>query len=100
MQPTESAFDTPALRQEVKPFRRVTALDEVQDPTANRLDPVDQLTTVTPIRPDDLQARETRFNFFKQWACAVAILNVGGENHLDYAESQRIHEQVAFDAIH
>ena len=84
-EPSEGPFHDPAAWQNVKALDVVAAFDDLQDPAARLLHPIDQLSAVAAICPNELQSRKLVLCFFQDLLGTIAVLNVGGVNdHTQY----------------
>ena len=79
-EPSEGPFHDPTTWQNVKALDVVAALDDLQYPAARLLHPLDQLSAVAAIRPNEFQSRKIAFCFFQNLLGAIAVLNVGRVN--------------------
>ena len=92
IEPAKGAFDHPSSSQHDKAFGLVGAFDNLQQPVAGLLNPINQRASVSSIGPDLLQTREQRLNLVKQQSCTMHFLRVGCYYHYRQQQSQRVRQ--------
>ena len=99
-EPGKCPFYHPAARQHGKPFLIVRLFYDFKHPIGKVLDPGNQLPTITPVRPEVLQAGERAFEPRKQEFGSVAILNTGRRDDNNQEQSQCIYRNMPFATFH
>ena len=100
VQPREGAFHNPTFRQDHKAGDIIVTLDNLQRPSTHPSGPVDQLTGIAAVGPDQLQPGRMADEFGQHQLGSVAVLNIGGMDHHRQHQSQRINYQMAFSALY
>ena len=98
--PSKGSFDDPAVRQEFETLHVVASFDNLQNPTAQLLRPLDQFSRIAAIGPNEFQAGEEPHEFCEQQFGAVAVLNIRRVDHDADQEPQGVHGQVALAAFY
>ena len=99
-QPTEGAFDDPALGQHHEPLGGIGALDDFQVPgpeLANRRCGGGPLVAAIGEHPHD-KGKEAA-DLFEDWQRPIAILNIGGLDVGRQDQAERVDDDVAFLAF-
>jgi len=99
-QPTKSAFNDPAAWEDDKARLIIAALNNFKRPTTGIFDPVDELSAVIAIGPDQLQPWEKTFERFQEQFRTGPILDVSGMNNGFQHQSYCIDQQMALAPIH
>jgi len=92
-QPAERALDYPAMRHNRKAFGRL--FDNLDDPREGQQRPLDKLSGIATVRPNQLQSRISVAHPFERQPPAVAVLNVSGMHHRRQDQSQGVDHDVA-----
>ena len=80
-QPGKRPFDNPKPRADDKPFWLcLGSFLDVQLPTAFVPDPIDELSCIGTIRPDEAQALDFILDLLKHQFGTIAILDIGATN--------------------
>ena len=85
-QPGEGSFDYPAMRYHHEALDIVRALDDLENPVAELLDPVDKLSSIASISPNELESGKSALELADDQPCAVTVLDAGGMH--DHREDQ------------
>ena len=99
-EPSEGPFHDPTTRQNVKALDVVVTFNDLQYPAARLLHPIDQLSAVTAIRPNELQSRKLVPCFFQDLLSTVSVLNVGRVNDHTQQQTDRIDQNMPFSAFY
>jgi len=99
-QPSEGPFHDPTAWQNVKSLGVVAAFDDLQYPAARLLHPIDQLSTVAAIRPNELQSRKLPLCFFQDLLGTVTVLNVGRVNDHTQQQTDCIDQNMPFPPLY
>jgi len=99
LEPPEGSLDDPPLGQDDETCHIVAALDDLQNPTAKFSRPVDQLSGIAAVGPDQLQPRETAFEFRQHQFGPVAVLDAGGMHHHGQHQSKRVYDEMTLSAV-
>lgn len=68
--------------------------DNLDHASVGLLGPLDQLTGVPAIGPDELQPMKAMRQPLQDQPCAVSVLDVGGMHHDHHHEAQRVHHDM------
>ena len=98
-QPTKRPLYNPAFRQYLECVNIIVPLHDFQPPGGLFLDPLDQLTTVAAIRPNQFNAGQATTNPENQLFGSVAVLNLRRMYDDPNEQSQNIYEDVALDPL-
>lgn len=98
-QPAEGAFDNPATGQYNKSGWLVRAFYYFHDSAEFLLCPLNQFSGVAPIGPDVFDFAKERQCFSQKQTGAVAVLDVGGQDHHHQQHPHCVHQNVAFAPI-
>lgn len=98
--PSEGPFHDPTTWQNVKALDVVVPFDDLQYPAARLLHPIDQLSAVAAIRPNELQSRKLVLCFFQDLLGTVSVLNVGRVNDHTQQQTDRIDQNMPFPAFY
>ncbi len=99
-EPSEGSFHDPTTWQNVKALDIVAAFDDLQYPAARLLHPIDQLSAVAAICPNELQSRKLVPCFFQNLLGTVAVLNVGRVNDHTQQQTNRIDQNMPFPTFY
>ena len=97
-QPSKSAFYNPPTRQHVKPVAVRRPSDDLQQPATEGTSPMDQLPSVAPIGPDQLEPRVPSHQFAQHQFGSVAVLDVRSVDDNRQKQAKRINYQMALAA--
>jgi len=98
-QPRKRPLHNPPPGQHLESDNIVAAFDDLQNPPAQFLGPLDQLACIAAVGPDQLQSREQAFEFFQNQLGAVAILDVAGMYDNRNDQSERVDDNVPLSAV-
>jgi hypothetical protein len=76
-QPTEGAFDHPAAREYFEPRLLIRAFDDLERPASQAFNPINQLTGIPAIRPDQEEANKLSFQKFQDQFGSIPVLDIG-----------------------
>jgi len=98
VEPTEGAFDDPALREQHESLHVIRSLHDLQRASAaDPLDPEDELSRIPAICPDE-QKRAEKFvllRFLQDELGTVSILDIGSMDNECKDETNRINEDMS-----
>ena len=97
-QPSQSAFYNPPTRQYLKSVAVWRSSDDLQQPTTEGTSPIDQLTSVARIGPDQLEPRVLSRKFAQHQFGPVAILDIRSVDDDRHKQAKRINHQMALAA--
>lgn len=98
-EPGEGSFDNPALGQDHEAGHIVAAFDDLQDPVAQLPRPLDQLSGVAAVGPDQLEPRELADQFDQHEFGPVAVLDVGRMYHHGQDQAQGVYDDVPLASL-
>ncbi len=98
-EPREGAFDDPAFGQHDKSRQIVVAFDDLQNPSTQSAGPLDQLTDIAPVGPDQTQAWKQTTKFSQHELGTVAVLDIGSVHHHRQHQAQRIYDNMTFASL-
>jgi len=98
-EPGESAFHDPPLGQNHEARKVVAAPDDFQNPPAQLPRPLDQLTGIAAVGPDQLQPGEPDLEQRQHQLGPVAVLDVGRMHYHGQHQPQRVYDDVTLAAI-
>ena len=99
-EPSEGSFHDPTTWQNVEALDVVAAFDDLQYPAVRLLHPVNQLSTVAAIRPNELQSRKLALCFFQDLLGTIAVLNIGRVNDHTQQQTDRIDQNMPFPSLY
>jgi hypothetical protein len=88
------------MRKNLETFGIIVTLDYFQHPVTELLYPIDQLSGIAAICPDQLQTGKFPFSFSQNHHSAISVLDVRSMNKDYQKQSHRIHNNMAFPPIH
>jgi hypothetical protein len=97
-QPGKCSLNDPTPRQYLEPLDLLLAFYNLEDPTIHTLHPLNQFTCVTPIRPNQPQARKLLLDLLKNQPGSISVLDRGFVNHNGQDQSQSIDQDVTCSA--
>src|SRR5882757_6616191 len=97
-EPAKGAFNDPSPRQDYETFNTNRSQYGLQDPAASRVNPLDQLTCIPTIGPDELQTRQGVANLLQNQLRPITILDVCGMNDDGQNQPEGVYQQVPFSA--
>ena len=97
-QPSQSAFDNPAARQylELMAVRRPS--DDLQQPPTDYTSPIDQLPSIAPIGPNQLEPRVFPYQFAQHQFGSVAVLDTGSVDDDRHKQAKGVDHHMALAA--
>ena len=98
-EPSKGSLDDPTLGQNLKAGHIVAAFDDLQNPGAQFLGPLDQVPGVSPIGPDQLEPGELPDQFGQHQFGPVAILDVGGVDDHGQDQAQGVYDDVPLASL-
>ena len=99
-EPAECSFDNPTARQHVKSHKIVASPDNFQGPVAEIGKPINQLSSISSVGPDQLHSGKTSFGPFKQEFGSISILDIGRMNHNREHEPHRIDKKMSLAPLY
>lgn len=99
LEPPEGAFHDPSLGQDHEARHVVAALDDFQNPAPELSRPVDQLSGIAAIGPDQLQPGEAAFEFGQHQLGSIAVLNVGRMHHHGQHQAEGVYDDMTLAAV-
>ena len=97
-QPSQSAFYNPPTRQHLKPVTVRRASDDLQQPATEGTSPIDQLPSVAPIGPDQLEPGVSPGQSAQHQFGSVAVLDIRSVDNDRQKQAKRINYQMALAA--
>ena len=80
-EPRECSFDHPSSRQHLKVVAVPGALDNLERPACQGPDPLDQLSSIASIGPDQPHAGKPPYQFIDDQLGSISILDIGRMHH-------------------
>ena len=99
VQPAESPLHDPSLRQYLGAVKVITAFDDFQIPAAEILDPVDKLSLITSVSPDQLKAGKAFKQTDEDRSGSYPILNAPGMHNQCKDHPKSIDGNVPFASL-
>ena len=99
-QPRQCPFNDPSSWQHLKLMAGPGTLHDLQGPARNSLDPVNQLTSVSSVSPDQLEARETTYQLVDDQLCPMSVLDIGRVDHNGQQQTHRVYHDVPLAPRH
>ncbi len=98
-EPRKRAFDDPTLGQNLEAGHIVAAFDDLQDPVAQFLCPLDQFPGVAPVGPNQLEPGELPDQFGQHQLGPIAILDVGRVHDDRQEQAQGVYDDVPLASL-
>ena len=99
-QPAKGALHDPSARQHLKAVAVGRTLDNLQKPASEGVCPLDKLSSITPIGPDQLEPRKSPHKLRKHQHGSVTVLDVGSMDDNSQKQSQGINHDMALASRH
>ena len=99
-QPRQRPFNHPSSWQHLKMMTAPRPPHNLQDPTRQGHDPINQLACVTGISPNQSQARKPPHQFVDNQLCPVSILNISRMDYHCQQQSHRIDSDMSLATHH
>ena len=99
-QPCKCSLNHPSSRQHLELMAVSRTPHNLQRPTRQGHDPINQLACVTSISPDQSQAREPSLQFANNQLCTISVLDVSGVDHDCQQQSYSVHDDMPLAARH
>jgi len=97
-QPRKGSLYHSLPRQDRKTFNLVIAFHNLQHQKNEISSPVDELTCISTIGPDQRQTAKTSCQFTHSQFSTITMLNIGCVHHHGHNQTQRTNHQMAFSA--
>ena len=97
-QPSQSAFYNPPTRQHHESVAVRRPSDDLQQPATEGISPIDQLTSVARIGPDQLEPRVPSRKFAQHQFGSIAVLDIRSVHDDSHNQAKRINYQMALAA--
>ena len=98
-EPSKGSLDDPALGQNLKACHIVAAFDDLQDPVAQFLRPIDQFPGVPAVGPNQLEAAELPDQFSQHQFGPVAVLDMGGMHDHGQEQAHGVYDDVSLAPV-
>ena len=99
-EPRECSFNHPSSRQHLKVVAVPGALDNLERPACQGPDPLDQLSSIASVSPNQSQAGKPSFQLVHNQPCPVPVLDVSRVNHDSQQHPYGIHDDVTLASHH
>ena len=97
-QPGESAFYDPPARQHLKLVAVRRSSDDLKQPASEGTSPIDQLSRVRPVSPNQLEPGVPSGQFTQHQFGSVSVLNIGRVDDDRHKQTKRINYDMALAA--
>jgi hypothetical protein len=98
-EPSKGSLDDPTLGQNPKARHIIAAFDDLQDPVSQFPCPVDQFPGVSPVGPDQLEARKLPDQLGQHQFGSVTILDMGGMHDHGQEQAQGVYDDVSLAPV-
>ena len=98
-QPTESSFHHPTSGQHFESRNVIASFDDFQYPAGQIMEPIDQLSCIAAVGPDQTEAGKTPLHFLEHEFGAVPVLDICGVNDHGEHQSHHIDEDVTLATV-
>lgn len=98
--PCKRPLNDPAARQYIKRVSIVAATHDIQYPLAASLHPVNQLSSISSISPDQLKSRQPDLCPQQQFLGAIPVLHVTRMNQDGQHQCHSVYENMTLASIH
>ena len=99
-QPCKCSLNHPSPRQHLELMAASRTPHNLQRPTRQGHDPINQLARVTSISPDQLQAWKPSYQLIDNQLCTISVLDVSGVDHDCQQQSYGVHDDMPLAARH
>ncbi len=99
-QPRQRSFNNPASWQDLKLVTVLRTLDNLQYPARQSLHPVNQLSSVASVCPDQFETRKTPYQFVDNQLCPIPVLDIGRVDHDGQQQTDGVYHDVPFAPHH
>ena len=99
-EPCECSLDHPSARQHIELATVPWTLDDFKRPSCQAPYPLDQLSPIARVSPDQAQTLEPTFQFADNQLRSISVLNVRRMNHHIQQQSCGIHYDVSLPTIY
>ena len=99
-QPRQGAFNDPSSWQYLKLVAVPGTLDNLQNPSRHSLNPVNQLSSVASVSPDQLEARKTPYQFIDNQLCSIPVLDISRVDYDGQQQTYGVYHDVPFAPRH
>ena len=93
-QPCKCSLNHPSPRQHLELMAASRTPHNLQRPTRQGHDPINQLARVTSISPDQLQAWKPSYQLIDNQLCTISVLDVSGVDHDCQQQSYGVHDDM------
>ena len=98
-EPRECSFDHPSSRQHLKVVAVPGALDNLERPACQGPDPLDQLSSIASIGPDQPHAGKPPCQFIDDQLRSISILDIGRMHHHRQQQPHGIYNDVSLSTV-
>ena len=98
-EPRECSFDHPSSRQHLKVVAVPGALDNLERPACQGPDPLDQLSSIASIGPDQPHAGKPPYQFIDDQLRSISILDIGRMHHHRQQQPHGIYNDVSLSTV-
>lgn len=99
-QPRQRSFNDPASWQYLELVGVSWTLDYLHNPARQRLNPVNQLSRVASVRPDQLEAGETPYQFVDNKLSPIPVLDISRVGHDGQEQTHGVYHDVPLASRH
>ena len=98
-EPRECSFNHPSSRQHLKVVAVPGAFDNLEGPACQGPDPLDQLSSIASIGPDQPHAGKPPYQFIDDQLRSISILDIGRMHHHRQQQPHGIHNDVSLSTV-
>ena len=98
-EPRECSFNHPSSRQHLKVVAVSRALHNLEHPACHGPDPLDQLSSIASIGPDQPHSGESPSQFIDDQLGSISILNIGRMHHHRKQQPHGIYNDVSLSTV-
>ena len=98
-EPRECSFNHPSSRQHLKVVAVPGALDNLERPACQGPDPLDQLSSIASIGPDQPHAGKPLYQFIDDQLRSISILDIGRMHHHRQQQPHGIYNDVSLSTV-
>ena len=98
-EPRECSFNHPSSRQHLKVVAVPGALDNLERPACQGPDPLDQLSSIASIGPDQPHAGKPPYQFIDDQLRSISILDIGRMHHHRQQQPHGIYNDVSLSTV-
>ena len=99
-EPCQCSFNDPSSWQHLKMMAVSRTPHNLQHPARYGHHPINQLTSVASVRPDQSQVRKPSYQLIDDQLCTISVLDVSRMNHDGQQQSYRVHGDVTLATHH